>query len=59
MLRVFVVCYLVCLLAAVRHFLNSHHLIVAHISGLLTTHTHNYQNVKHSRNQVTQTELLI
>lgn len=39
MLRVFVVCYLVCLLAAVRHFLNGHHLIVAHISGLLTTHT--------------------
>lgn len=54
MRRVFVVCYLVCLLAAVRHFLNGHHLIVAHISGLLTTqtHTHNYQNVKHSRNQV-------
>lgn len=40
MLRVFVVCYLVCLLAAVRHFLNGHHLIVAHISGLLTTDTH-------------------
>lgn len=39
MRRVFVVCYLVCLLAAVRHFLNGHHLIVAHISGLLTTHT--------------------
>ena len=55
MRRVFVVCYLVCLLAAVRHFLNGHHLIVAHISGLLTTHTHTHAhthththtNVKH------------
>lgn len=27
-------CYLVCLLAAVGHFLNGHHLIVPHISGL-------------------------
>lgn len=29
------VCYLICLLAAVGHLLNGHHLIVAHISGLM------------------------
>lgn len=29
------VCYLICLLAAVGHLLNGHHLIIAHISGLM------------------------
>lgn len=40
-------CYLVCLLAAVGHFLDGHHLIVTHISGLLDD-KHNYQYFKHS-----------
>lgn len=39
-------CYLVCLLAAVGHFLDCHHLIVAHISGLLDD-KHNHQYFKH------------
>lgn len=54
MLRVFVVCYLVCLLAAVRHFLNGHHLIVAHISGLLTTHTHTHTIIRTLNTQETK-----